>query len=137
LPAVSVSGLRAAATVRADGLAVGREADAGSQDRIERARRRELGATRALHEAIRSSEEHYARAARTLAAFDASVEATCAMLRRMGYLGDGSSSLAHPAGRPESALEAHDRDRPARRQSPALAAQAPGVAGSVTPSGGR
>lgn len=46
-----------------------------------------------------------------LAALDASFEGTCAMLRRMGYLGDAGSSLAHPAGRPESSLEAHDRNK--------------------------
>ncbi len=132
-----MSGLPAVAEVRADGTPVAREADAGPQDRIERARRRELGATRTLHEAIRSSEELYAQAARTLAALDASVESTCAMLRRMGYLGEGGSSLAHPAERPESTLEAHDGDRLAKRPSPAPAAQATGVAGLVTPSGGR
>ena len=66
----------------------------------------------------------------------AALDASCAMLHRMGFLGDAGSGLAHPAGRPESSLEAHDRDRLARRRSPVPAAQAPGVAGLVTPSGG-
>ncbi len=132
-----MSGLRATAEVRADGFPVASESNAGSQDRIERARRRELAASRTLHELIRSSEELHAQAARAVAALDASVAATCAMLRRMGYLDDGGSSLAGPAGRPEPALEAHVRDDPAGRGSPGPAAQTSGVTGLAIPAGGR
>ncbi len=92
-----MSGPRDVGDRGADDLPAAREADAGSQDRIERARRRERGATRKLHERIRSSEELYAQAARMLAALDASVEATRALLRRMGYLGD--SGRGHGPGR--------------------------------------
>lgn len=83
-----MSGPRDAGDRAADDLPAAGEADDGSQDRIERARRRERGATRKLHERIRRSEELYAQAARMLAALDASVEATRALLRRMGYLGE-------------------------------------------------
>ena len=83
-----MSGPRDVGDRGADDLSAAGEGDGGSQDRIERARRRELAASRTLHERIRSSEEAYTRAARALAALDAAVEGTRALLRRMGYLGE-------------------------------------------------
>jgi hypothetical protein len=60
--------------------------------RIERARQRELRPRQRLRQLLRSSEERYQRAAQLLAAYDSQLEATRAVLRRNGYLGqDGTN----------------------------------------------
>jgi hypothetical protein len=53
---------------------------------IERARRRELEATRRLWQLIHRCEERYAEASRLLTAYDALLEAARASLTRAGYL---------------------------------------------------
>jgi heme oxygenase len=54
--------------------------------RVERARKYERAAAAKLRELITRSEELYAQAVRTLAAFEASLEVRRATLRRLGYL---------------------------------------------------
>jgi len=54
--------------------------------RVERAQEYERAAAAKLRELITRSEELYAQAARTLAVFEASLEARRATLRRLGYL---------------------------------------------------
>lgn len=87
-PAVHVRGLRGVGKVGASSLRAARKGDADLQARIERLRQREREAAGRLSQRIRRSEERYLQAVQMLAALDASLEATRAALRRMGYLAD-------------------------------------------------
>jgi hypothetical protein len=87
-PAVHVRGLRGVGKVGAGSLRAAPKGDADLQATIERLRLREREAAGKLIQRIRRSEERDLQAVQMLAALDASLEATRAALRRMGYLAD-------------------------------------------------
>jgi len=65
-----------------------RDDDDDLSSRVERARKYERAAAAKLRELITRSEDLYAQAVRKLAAFESSLEARRATLRRLGYLGE-------------------------------------------------
>ena len=64
------------------------EDDDDPPSRVEHARKYERDAAAKLRELITRSEDLYAQAVRKLAAFESSLEARRATLRRLGYLGE-------------------------------------------------